>query len=158
MKLFSIIIFATWFLTNYQFHVTHRNQTREWYAQKVDKKNSNYIELITNGKSISGFFYGVERLPDRTLLFYKSTLDSVEAKGRYLRFSLDTFLFSRQPFERGMPKTFISPEDPSIPFVCRSRNYYFGNRNSIELRLQKTLDAYNNRADQAVFKKVTGTD
>ena len=131
-------------------------QTRNWYAQKVDKTNSNYIELITNGESISGFFYGVERLPDSTLLFYKSTLDSVEVKGQEIRFKLILFSFSRQAFDKGMPNALVSPDDPIIPFDFKYEINYFGNRYASELRLQRTLATYNNRADQAVFNKVSG--
>jgi len=133
-------------------------QSRKWYAQKVDKKNINYIELITNGESISGFFYGVERLPDRTLLFYKSTLDSLVVKGQEIKFKLINFSISRQAFDKGLRNALVSPDDRIIPFDLRQENNYFGNRYSNELRLQRTLDVYDNRADQALFNKVPGRD
>ncbi len=138
--------------------MNHEYQTWDWYAQKVDKKNSNYIELITNGESISGFFYGVDRLPDRTLLFYKSTMDSVEVKGQEIKFKLIKFSFSRQAFDKSMPSALVSPDDPIIPFAFKYEINYFGNRNSNELRLQRTLDMYDNKADQAIFKRVPGRD
>jgi hypothetical protein len=138
--------------------MNHEYQTWDWYAQKVDKKNSNYIELITNGESISGFFYGVDRLPDRTLLFYKSTMDSVEVKGQEIKFKLIKFSFSRQAFDKSMPNALVSPDDPIIPFAFKYEINYFGNRNSNELRLQRTLDMYDNKADQAIFKRVPGRD
>jgi hypothetical protein len=157
MKVSSIMIISICLIIH-KYHEVHEYQSGNWYAQQVDKKNSNYIELITNGDSISGFFYGVERLPDRTLLFYKSTLDSVKVRGQKINFKLTKFSISRQAFDRGMPNAFVSPDDAIVPFDLRQENNYFGNKYSTELRLQRTLVAYDNRADQAVFKKVPARD
>ncbi|HTR31401.1 MAG TPA: hypothetical protein VMH27_19145 [Puia sp.] len=153
MKLLSFLIISTIILTTYKFEL--RNAVKkEWYAQKVDDNNANYIELITNGDAVEGFFYGVERLPDRTVIYYKAPLDSINLKENEFRFLLMRFDYSRQAFDGSKATTLMSHDDPNIPLILRHGISYFGNKYPDTLKLHRILSLYDNRSDDAVFVKV----
>src|ERR1700756_3622998 len=107
MNLFTFFLISTVILTTHQHHVRDGNQRKEWYAQKDEHNSTNYIELITNGDTVGGFFYGVERLPDRTHIYYKAPLDSIKLGGQEFRFLLKSYEFSRQAFDRNAPNTLM---------------------------------------------------
>lgn len=150
---FLISIFSV--LNMHQNNGNDPGQHRELFKQRIDAKYHNLVELITDQGAVSGVFYGVEILEDKTPLYYRAELEDIEIKEKQIKFSLEKYSFSHTAFYKEKKNVLLDPGDKSIPISLQHTIRYFGVREGNTLSLNRTLDYYDSRADKAIFVKIT---
>jgi hypothetical protein len=133
----------------------NNEQITELFMQKIDDIHYNYIELIKEGDSLKGFFYGIEVIQSSQVpLYYKTLLNDLKVKGNRVDFTINNFLFSNKPFYGRKEDSFSIIQKPdNIPFSFSFPIKYFGYRNADTLRMNKITMLDDSKSTEVLFVK-----
>lgn len=156
MKLLPVI---TIFFLIVAFRPPQQNMDRKVYTerfmQKVGDKSMNWIEFKHDEKSISGIFYGFDKLSDGTPIYYKSEVKGLTIANSSIRFTLSSYMFSKSPFENGSRnKGFYIKEGMKTPALLKFPQNFSGTISSDSLKLKRSSLIYDSRFDELILIKV----
>jgi hypothetical protein len=129
--------------------------TKEVFVQKVNDTLNNYIELIKEGDSLKGVFYGVEIDPSlKEPLYYKADLQNLKIEGNNISFSLTSCLYSNRSLYGNRDKSAWVKTEDTLPYTPIPPRTYFGERKGDKLTLRKTHLISNSASDgEVIFVK-----
>lgn len=132
-----------------------KDQNKEIFRQTVDDRINNYIEFIKEGDSLSGVFYGTEKIfESNRLLYFKSELENLKMDKEGISFTLNTFSYSNKSFYDNPNDSLLTYDKPDdIPYYYRYPLRYFGYRNSDTLRMLKVTMFQDSYAPEVLFIK-----
>lgn len=151
-----LVLLSLLSFTHIECHNMNKSeQTKEVFVQKVDEKHNNYIELIKEGGSLKGLFYGVEVMSSaKEPLYYKSVLKDLEIEGDRIAFTLNTFLFSNETFYGNPNDSLLSKNKINdIPFPFTIPVKYFGYKQRDSLRMNKISMLDDSKSTETIFIK-----
>src|SRR5690242_13233401 len=98
MKLLTYFISILIPFTVYHTTMSNDKPRKELFRQQIDKKHNNYIEVYSSKGAKYGIFYGVEMISNNKAIYYKSNMDSLNWNDKEIRFILNKFECSLEPF------------------------------------------------------------
>jgi hypothetical protein len=149
-----VIIFFAVTLCSTKRYMNMESKT-ERFMEKAGDKSMNWLELIHQGDSIRGIFYGFDRMQNEKTIYFKSEMKHLTLSDEGIKFTLEDYILSEEPFDDGKEyKKYVVKDETSLPDLLKFHQKFSGIKTYNGIRLRRTSMMYDSKFDELNLMKV----
>lgn len=126
----------------------------ELFMEATGNKSKSWIQLTYRNDSISGVFFGVEKLADGNQVYYRSAMEKLALDGDNIQFVLSKYCFSNKPFTDTTETNIVCADpDLKLPAILLFPQIFSGRKSPQSLELRRVSPLYDSRFDKFTFRR-----